>query len=68
MPRVAKGYIEQLPSGSFRVSVYVSSLVASTCATPPPASATVEAVPPHCGTMPTRSPRSTDEPPPTSPS
>jgi hypothetical protein len=22
MPRVAKGYIEQLPSGSFRVSVY----------------------------------------------
>jgi integrase len=39
-----------------------------TCATPPPASATAEAVPPHCGTMPTRSPRSTDEPPPTSPS
>jgi hypothetical protein len=25
MPRVAKGYIEQLPSGSFRVSVYVST-------------------------------------------
>ncbi len=25
MPRVAKGYIEQLPSGSFRVSVYVGT-------------------------------------------
>jgi len=25
MPRVAKGHIEQLPSGSFRVSVYVVS-------------------------------------------
>jgi integrase len=25
MPRVAKGYIEQLPSGSFRVSVYAGS-------------------------------------------
>jgi hypothetical protein len=25
MPRVAKGYIEQLPSGSFRVSVYAGT-------------------------------------------
>ena len=25
MPRVAKGYIEQLPSGSFRVTVYVGT-------------------------------------------
>ena len=25
MPRVAKGHIEQLPSGSFRVSVYVGT-------------------------------------------
>ena len=25
MPRVAKGYIEQLPSGSFRVCVYVGT-------------------------------------------
>jgi hypothetical protein len=25
IPRVAKGYIEQLPSGSFRVSVYVGT-------------------------------------------
>jgi hypothetical protein len=25
MPRAAKGYIEQLPSGSFRVTVYVGT-------------------------------------------
>jgi hypothetical protein len=25
MPRVAKGHIEQLPSGSFRVSVYAGT-------------------------------------------
>ena len=38
------------------------------CATPPRALATAAAAGPRCGTMPTRSPRSTGEPPPISPS
>jgi hypothetical protein len=41
-----------------------SSLEASTCETPPPASATAAAAPPHSGTTPTPSPRSTGELPP----
>ena len=40
----------------------------STCATPPPASATAAAARPRCGTTPTRSLRSIAAPPPTSPS
>jgi len=45
-----------------------SSPAASTCATPPRALATAAAARPRCATTPTRSPRSTGELPPTSPS
>ena len=43
-----------------------SSPAASTCGTPPRVSATAAAARPRSGTTPTRSPRSTGEPPPTS--